>query len=70
MRATVVLPAPELPQMTINTVFGEPMSTVQRYSDCRPRGRDATGPARYSMVLPFAGDSRVAELQIEILVAT
>ncbi|WP_185845150.1 hypothetical protein [Nonomuraea sp. WAC 01424] len=56
--------------MTINTVFGEPMSTVQRYSDCRPRGRDATGPARYSMVLPFAGDSRVAELQIEILVAT
>ncbi|GAA3208042.1 hypothetical protein GCM10020216_010090 [Nonomuraea helvata] len=30
-RATVDLPDPESPRMTIKTVFGEPVSTVRRY---------------------------------------
>ncbi|YCK40163.1 hypothetical protein ACNF49_40685 [Actinomadura sp. ATCC 39365] len=40
--------------------------TVQRLPPARP-GRDWPS---HSMVLPFAGDSRVAELQIEILDTT
>ncbi|GAA3264168.1 hypothetical protein GCM10020216_107890 [Nonomuraea helvata] len=31
VRATVDLPDPELPRITIKTVFGEPVSTVRRY---------------------------------------